>query len=310
MSIRAGFLVAWACSLVACNTSSRRAPELQSADASPAHASAADASAAPASSAQANQPRMLWPNAARAAVSLTYDDALRSQLDHAVPALRKHGLVGTFFLTGTSPVLQASPESYRALRRAGHELGAHTMNHPCDRKLGFVKPGMSLQDYDSARMQAELAESIAQLRDLGQAGPLSFAYPCGSTWLGEPPTSYVPSVEKSFIAARGVTRGIVDPAHPRLFEVASVMGDLGADALIAWVERAVESGGWLVFTFHGVDGEQLSVDAEAHEALLAYLEKNKAQIWIERFGPVAEYVRAHAPVESAAPPASASASPK
>jgi len=293
MGIVARFLTIVACSVVACNTSSRRAPELKSADASAVHAS---------------QPAIVWPNGARAAVSLTYDDALRTQLDHALPALRKHGLVGTFFLTGTSPVLQASPESYRALARAGHELGAHTMNHPCDRKLGFVKPGMSLQDYDSARMDAELAESIAQLRDLGQQGPLSFAYPCGSTWLGEPPTSYVPSIEKSFSAARGVTRAIVDPAHPRLFEVASVMGDLSASALIDWVERAMQSGGWLVFTFHGVEGEQLSVDADAHEALLAYLEQNKAQVWTERFGPVARYVRAHAPVEPVAPAASASAS--
>jgi peptidoglycan/xylan/chitin deacetylase (PgdA/CDA1 family) len=279
--------------LLACNTNSRRALELHSADASAAHAS---------------QPKIVWPNGARAAVSLTYDDALRSQLDHAVPALRKHALVGTFFLTGRSPVLQASPESFRALRRAGHELGAHTMNHPCDRMLSFVQPGMSLQDYDSARMESELAESIAQLRDLGQQGPLSFAYPCGSTWLGDPPISYVPSIEKSFVAARGVTPGIVDPAHPRLFDAASVMGNLRAGALIDWVERAIESGGWLVFTFHGVEGEQLSVDADAHEALLAHLEKNKAQVWTERFGPVAEYVRAHAPVETAAPPASASAS--
>ena len=295
MRIRARFLAGLACSVVACNTSSRRTPELKSADASAVHAS---------------QPAIVWPNGTRAAVSLTYDDALRSQLDHAVPALRKHALVGTFFLTGTSPALQASPESYRALGRAGHELAAHTMNHPCDRKLSFVKPGMSLQDYDSARMETELAESIAQLRDLGQQGPLSFAYPCGSTWLGEPPTSYVPSIEKSFIAARGVTRGIVDPAHPRLFDVASVMGDLSASALLDWVERALESGGWLVFTFHGVEGEQLSVDADAHEALLAYLEKNKAQIWTERFGPVAEYVRAHARVEPVAPAASASATAK
>jgi len=292
MSIRAGFLAIFACSVAACNSGSRRALELKNADASAVHAS---------------PPAIDWPNGARAAVSLTYDDALRSQLDHAVPALRKHGLFGTFFLTGSSPVLQGSPESYRALGRAGHELGAHTMHHPCDRKLSFVQPGMSLQDYDSARMENELAENIAQLRDLGQQGPLSFAYPCGSTWLGDPPTSYVPSIEKWFVAARGVSRGIVDPAHPRLFEVASVMGDLGAGALIGWVERAIESGGWLVFTFHGVEGEQLSVDASAHEALLAYLQENKAQVWTERFGPVARYVRAHARVELVTPAASASA---
>src|ERR1700760_3118953 len=37
----------------------------------------------------------------RAAVSLTYDDALASQLDVAVPDLDRHGLLGTFFLTDT-----------------------------------------------------------------------------------------------------------------------------------------------------------------------------------------------------------------
>src|SRR6478735_8708760 len=292
MSLRACFLLGLSCSSLACNTSSSRAPEAQH----------ADASAAP------SKPAIVWPRAARAAVSLTYDDALQSQLDHAVPALRKHQLVGTFFLTGTSPVLQASPESYRALVRAGHELAAHTMNHPCDRALSFVKPGLSLQDYDSARMDAELAESIQQLRYLGQTGPLTFAYPCGSTWIGEPPQSYVPSVEKSFVAARGIVRGVVDPAHVQLFEVSSVMGDIGGSELVTWVERAVQSGGWVVFTFHGVEGDNLSVSANAHEALLEYLHKNRAQIWTERFGTVAQYVKAHArPAPASSPSGAANA---
>src|SRR5882724_11589520 len=92
----------------------------------------------------------VWPNGTRAAVSLTYDDAIQSQLDNAVPALAKHGLVATFFLTGHSNTLASSPERYHAIVRAGHELGSHTMYHPCDRSLSFVKPGFALQDYDLA----------------------------------------------------------------------------------------------------------------------------------------------------------------
>jgi len=291
MSFRASLLLGVSCLALGCNASSPRAPETQGADASAAHTSA---------------PAISWPNGARAAVSLTYDDALRSQLDHALPALQKHALRGTFFLTGTSKVLQASPESYRALVRAGHELGAHTMNHPCDRALSFVKPGMALQDYDFARMGAELAESVKQLHDLGQQGPLSFAYPCGSTWLGEPPRSYVPLIEKSFGAARGIFRGLVEPAHAPLYDVPSVMGDISGAALIDWVERALSSGDWLVFTFHGVAGDNLSVDEAAHEALLAYLDRNRAKIWTDRFGTVAQYVRDHAPAEPVAPATAAS----
>ena len=40
-----------------------------------------------------------WPGGARAAVSLTYDDGLDSQIAHAAPALDAAGLKGTFFLT-------------------------------------------------------------------------------------------------------------------------------------------------------------------------------------------------------------------
>lgn len=42
----------------------------------------------------------LWPNGARAAVVLTYDDALESQLANVVPALDAANFKATFFLSG------------------------------------------------------------------------------------------------------------------------------------------------------------------------------------------------------------------
>jgi peptidoglycan/xylan/chitin deacetylase (PgdA/CDA1 family) len=41
----------------------------------------------------------IWPNGAKAAVSLTYDDGLDSQLENGVGALQSAGLKATFFLT-------------------------------------------------------------------------------------------------------------------------------------------------------------------------------------------------------------------
>jgi peptidoglycan/xylan/chitin deacetylase (PgdA/CDA1 family) len=41
-----------------------------------------------------------WPDGAKAAVVLTYDDTLESQLDHVVPALDAAGFKATFFLAG------------------------------------------------------------------------------------------------------------------------------------------------------------------------------------------------------------------
>ena len=60
-----------------------------------AHGAAAD-SAAP----------FAWPNGARAAVSLGYDDAIDSQLDHAIPTLDKYGVKGTFFLQLSNPAVK------------------------------------------------------------------------------------------------------------------------------------------------------------------------------------------------------------
>jgi len=243
-------------------------------------------------SAQTKAAPFVWPHGARAAVSLSYDDAIPSQLDNAAPALKKHGLYATFFLTGSSPTLAATPERYRDLVRNGHELGAHTIHHPCDRGLGFPEPGFALQDYDRARMEAELQDSLRQLRELGQSAPFSFAYPCGSTWLGEARESYIPLVEQQFRAARGVKPDVADPLRVSLSEVPSAMGNSSALELTSWVERALASGGWVVFTFHGVAGDHLAVSAEAHEALLGYLEQRKSSVWTERFGTVAAYVQA------------------
>ncbi|MEO0055329.1 MAG: hypothetical protein RLZZ50_1276, partial [Verrucomicrobiota bacterium] len=55
--------------------------------------------------------------------------------------------------------------------------------------------------------------------------------------------------------------------------------------------RAVEDGGWLVLLFHGVGGDHLPVELEAHAALAEYLGRQAGRVWTERFGTVAAHVR-------------------
>jgi hypothetical protein len=97
--------------------------------------------------------KFVWPLGKTAGVSLTYDDALRSQLDIAVPALARHHLLGTFFLTEGA---RMAADQWRAVLARGHELAAHTLLHPCDGAQSWVQKGRALQDYDTARMTAEL----------------------------------------------------------------------------------------------------------------------------------------------------------
>lgn len=230
-----------------------------------------------------------WPNGARAAVSLTYDDAVPSQR-LAASALQKVGLRGTFFLTGTAPDLRSSRGRWRALLDAGHELASHTMHHPCDGSHAWVPRGYTTQDYDLARMGKELDETLALLASLGAPQPYTFAYPCGETRVGRNAESYVPLVSSRFLAARGVEARIADPWRDPLELVPAIDGAKSPDELIAWVDHAVAESGWLVLLFHGVGGDHLPVDGAAHAALLAHLAARRDAVWTERFGTVAAHV--------------------
>ncbi len=247
--------------------------------------------AGPASS--AGPPR--WPEGRRAAVSLTYDDAIATQRTLAAEQLAAHGISATFFLKGASEDLAEHRAEWMALAAAGHELASHTMHHPCDRQFDWVPQGYAIQDYDLARMEAELSESRLLLEGLGAPAPHTFAYPCGETGVGESRESYVPLVAQQFFAARGGGERFADPSTAEAVDVGSFDGAKPGAELVALVERAEQEGAWLVFTFHGVGGDYLAVDGAAHEALLAALEERSARLWVAPFRAVAQHVFARQP---------------
>jgi peptidoglycan/xylan/chitin deacetylase (PgdA/CDA1 family) len=235
--------------------------------------------------------KFVWPPGKKAAVSLTYDDALLSQLNNAAPALADHHLHATFFLTD---VARNEADRWKALGKHGHELAAHTMLHPCDGAQSWVKKGNALQDYNATRMEAELNENVSMLKSFGVKDPITFAYPCGSTWIGESQESYTPLVRKHFFAARGTAPTFAIPATELFDNAPAVSGDKSGEELVKLVQGAVDDGAWLIVMFHGVGGDFLTVDLGAHETLLAYLEKHK-EVWTDTFVRVSSYVMSHRP---------------
>jgi peptidoglycan/xylan/chitin deacetylase (PgdA/CDA1 family) len=76
-----------------------------------------------------------FPSGCQAAVSLTFDDGMRSQLEVAVPLLNDRGLRATFYLNprGTMPESDDWRERWAAWKKVaeqGHELGNHSLTHP------------------------------------------------------------------------------------------------------------------------------------------------------------------------------------
>jgi peptidoglycan/xylan/chitin deacetylase (PgdA/CDA1 family) len=237
-----------------------------------------------------------WPDGAKAAVVLSYDDGVDVHLDHAVPDLEAVGLRGTFFVPGHSESLARRLPDWRALAARGHELGNHAIFHPCLRNLpqggrDWVRPEYALESYTVPRMVDELRAANTTLLALDGETPRTLGYNCGDTTAGG--SSYVDAARPLFLAARiGEDRIVTDvwALDPMLVPSWMVRGVSGEE-MIAFVKGAVDAGGLAVFMFHGVGGgHSIDISREAHQKLLAWLAANRPAVWTDTFKRVMTHV--------------------
>lgn len=231
-----------------------------------------------------------WPGGKKAAVCLTYDDGLDCHLDIAVPALDKHDLKGTFYCTGYSTSLNRRIDDWRSIAKCGHELGNHTLFHPCDgRKFDWLKPEYDLNSYSLDQLMNELRTANTLLKAVDGKAERSFAYTCTNYTING--MSFIDSVRTLFPSARGGGDLTENMNDLDLFYVPSwgVIDPTGEE-LIAYVEEARARGTMAVFMFHSVGGGYLNVSEEAHGMLLDYLDRNRDHIWTDTFLDVMNYV--------------------
>lgn len=231
----------------------------------------------------------------RCAVCLTYDDALNVHLDTVVPLLDSLGLRATFYVSGFFPSFKSRPIEWKSAADKGHELGNHTLFHPCKGKAPgreWVRPEYDLNAYTVRRIVDEIDMADVLLQTIDGKSRRTFAYPCGDTTVND--TSYVGEIRTRFIAARGVEGkmqkiGEIDPYDIGAYMINGQSGD----ELIALVRQAMEKNALLVFLFHGVGGEHaLNVSLAAHSQLLHFLKKNERDIWVAPLVDITGYLRA------------------
>jgi peptidoglycan/xylan/chitin deacetylase (PgdA/CDA1 family) len=243
----------------------------------------------------------VW-NGKQCAVSLTYDDAIDVDLDHAIPALDSVGLKGTFYLIGSSPAISRRVNEWRLAASHGHELGNHTSFHPCNGQLpgrSFVKPDNDLSRYTVSRMTAEIRMTNTLLNAIDGKTERTFAFPCGDRKIGD--TSYYDMVQKEFIAARGVTSAMqsIDKVDLHNIDCYGINGQT-AEYMIGLVKKAMETHTVLVFLFHGVGGgHNLNVSSDAHTALLHFLKENEKDIWIAPLLDISKHIADYQKVNTA-----------
>jgi peptidoglycan-N-acetylglucosamine deacetylase len=239
------------------------------------------------------QEKTPWQNK-RCAVVLTYDDALNIHLDHVVPILDSLGFKGTFYLPGYFPGFRERLNDWKSIAQKGHELGNHTLFHPCEGRAPgreWVKPDYDLNVYTTQRIVDEIKMANILLESMDGKTKRTFAYPCGDMKAGD--SSYVDKIKEYFLGARGV-EGKMQKIHEiDLYDIGSYMinGQSG-DQLINLVKSAIENNYLLVFLFHGVGGEHsINVSSNAHRKLLYFLKQSERDIWVAPLIDVVEYIR-------------------
>jgi len=229
----------------------------------------------------------------KCAVVLTYDDAINQHLDNAVPLLDSLGLKATFYLTAFSTSMQTRLNDWKKLSANGHELGNHTLYHPCMGGKGreWVSKEYDMSTYTVKRMVDETRMTNLFLQALDGKTKRTFAFTCGDMKIGD--SSFINAMRDDFVAARAVRNQMHKINEIDLYNVDCYMvnGETSAQ-MTEWVKKAMETNSLLVILFHGVGGgNSLDVSLSAHREFLQYLKQNEKDIMIAPMLEVAEHIK-------------------
>ncbi len=238
------------------------------------------------------QQKTEWKNK-KCAVVLTYDDALNIHLDQVVPALDSFNFKGTFYLTGYAPGFSSRIDDWRRAAKNGHELGNHTLFHPCTGKIPgreWVSEERDLSSYSLERIEDEIRMTNILLQSVDGKTRRTFAYPCGDMTVGN--VSYVEKIKDDFVAARGTNQGILNQNNIDLYNIDSyAMVGHTADQMIQILKEAMNKNGMVVLLFHGVGGEHnINVALEDHRRLLHFLKQHEQEIWIAPLTDIVDFM--------------------
>jgi len=227
---------------------------------------------------------MLW-NGHLGALSLTFDDGLPCQIEHALPELDRAGLKGTFFLIKNSPYdTEFRRDVWKKAAADGHEIGSHSVNHL--KAATLSEPAAEEECRESRKfLEKELGISVK-----------SFAYP-----FTDVTKDLRSAVSRHYAQARGgrVAREDKFLRPGNGFDMLNVpcyhVGPHSIEAVPQWAQIAIERQSWVVLMFHGIgpDPSQWdNVTTEQFREMLEQLSEMQASgLWIDTFGAVAENLR-------------------
>jgi peptidoglycan/xylan/chitin deacetylase (PgdA/CDA1 family) len=239
-----------------------------------------------------------WPEGARGAVSLTFDDARPSQMDVGLPLLDEYGVKATFYVLPKR--LNRRLSAWKEALANGHEIGNHSLQHPCTGNYPWSRH-KALEDFTLEQMAEELETANDEVESVLGIRPVTFAYPCGQTFVGRGTNveSYVPLVAEMFLAGRGwMGEGPNDPVlcDPAFCDPAQLLAmkldELDFAVAKELIDAAVKNGTWLIFAGHEIgEGGRKTVRTDTLRAICEYASDPTNGIWIDTVENVSRHVR-------------------
>jgi len=237
------------------------------------------------SSAPQNPQKVTWPEGRKFAVSLSYDDAINSQLDNAIPQLDKYSIKASFYVLPNSPVMKARMDEWKAAAAGGHELGNHSVYHPCRASLPdreWVPEHHDLDKYSVDQMVEEVTTANTFLQALDGKTERTFTPPCFESLASG--QDYISKVRDQFVAIKSLK----DESG---FSVLWTPENVTGNELIAYIKNVPADVSLVNILFHGVGGDYLTVSAEAHEELLKFLSENRETYYVDTFINIMKYAK-------------------
>jgi peptidoglycan/xylan/chitin deacetylase (PgdA/CDA1 family) len=229
----------------------------------------------------------------KAAVVITYDDAINEHLDNALPVLDSLGIKATFYITAFSASMQTRLNDWKNLAVKGYELGNHTLFHPCIGGAGreWVSKQNDLRNYSVRRMENEVRMTNLFLQSLDSKTKRTFAFTCGDMKIED--SLFMNGMKPDFIAARAVRNEMHKISEVDLYNVDCYMvNNHSFEQMKEWVDKAITTNSLLVILFHGVGGgNSLNVTIEDHSKILAYIKQQEKDIMLAPMIEVAEHIR-------------------
>lgn len=232
-------------------------------------------------------------NGKKCGLVLTYDDALHQHLDNALPLLDSLQLKASFYLTAFHDAAKSRMQEWKKAAMTGHELGNHTLFHPCDGGIGreWIRPDQDLRGYTLPRMINEIKMTNVWLESLDGKKDRTFAFTCGDKKVEG--SYFMNQLYGDFIGARSVRNEMHKIDKVNLYDVdCFVVNNHTFYEMKKWVDEAITTNSLLVILFHGVGGGNgLDVTIENHHKLLTYIKEKENEIMVAPMVDMAKHIK-------------------